>query len=98
MADGVADLSPEAPIHTTVQQLHVRQTVLATETKVEDVIDILARLELPPRATPDTRRRDMQSANGTFLDDTELTPGVRTEIRPGQVLRFGDHHARIVIG
>ncbi|WP_454149471.1 FHA domain-containing protein [Microbacterium lacticum] len=67
---------------------------------LEDPSRMLSRIHVAFGLTPegDPWVSDMQSANGTFLDDTELTPGVRTEIRPGQVLRFGDHHARIVIG
>lgn len=41
---------------------------------------------------------DLESANGTYLDNTPLPPSIRTAIAPGNLIRFGDHTARILIG
>ena len=67
---------------------------------LDDPARMLSRNHLAFGLTPEHTPwiSDLQSANGTYLDDQELTPGIRTHIHPGQTLRFGDHHARIVIG
>jgi len=68
--------------------------------RLDDPARMLSRNHLAFGLTPEHTPwvSDLQSANGTYLDDEELTPGIRTQIHPGQTLRFGDHHARIVIG
>lgn len=40
---------------------------------------------------------DLNSANGTYIKDTQVLAGLKTAISPGTLIRFGSHTAKVMI-